>query len=285
MAKEFWAKKCRAIIVFLLAWPAVVSNAQAILEIEFRPVVVINGKPGSLNRIEYANSLQDLTWTALTNVVLPSSPFYFVDPAKPLPGARYYRAITLVETNTTPTNLVWIPPGTFLMGTAREEIARESDEEPQTRVTIEQGFWMGKWEVKQTEYEAVMGTNTSFFTRDVGLPVESVTWHEALEFCTKLTARHRSAERISPEYEYRLPTEAEWEYACRAGTSTPIYFGNALNWTQANFEGKYPYPENQFDDSGRFLRRTRPVAGLEPNAFGLHDMHGNVAEWCLDWLR
>ncbi|MBW3543969.1 MAG: formylglycine-generating enzyme family protein, partial [Planctomycetes bacterium] len=108
-------------------------------------------------------------------------------------------------------------------------------------------------------------------------PMENVLWERAVDFCKRLSQRpeERRAGRT-----YRLPTEAEWEYACRAGTTTPFHFGDALSSTQANFNGDYPYRDAA---KGPYLRKTAPVGSYAPNAFGLYDMHGNVAEWCADW--
>jgi len=175
--------------------------------------------------------------------------------------------------------LVWIPPGTFTMGSPATEPDRWGDKGPQTIVTLSRGFWLGKYEVTQREYLAVMGTNPSYFTGDLDRPVEQVSWNDATDFCGRLTARERAAGRLPVGYEYRLPTEAQWEYACRAGTTTATAFGNSLSATQANFHGDYPYNGGA---RGPYLGRTTKVGSYAPNGWGLHDMHGNVWEWCLD---
>jgi formylglycine-generating enzyme required for sulfatase activity len=176
--------------------------------------------------------------------------------------------------------MVWIPPGTFTMGSPASEPDRHSDEGPQTVVTLSRGFFLGKYEVTQREYLDVMGTNPSYFTGDLDRPVEQVTWYEAVEYCNRLTARERAAGRLPAGYEYRLPTEAQWEYACRAGTTTATAFGDSLSSTQANFDGNYPYNGGA---RGPYLGRTTKVGSYSPNAWGLYDMHGNVWEWCADW--
>jgi formylglycine-generating enzyme required for sulfatase activity len=172
-----------------------------------------------------------------------------------------------------PQNMVWIRPGTFRMGSPSTEEGRYFDfEGPQTDVTISRGFWMGKYEVTQGEYEAVRGTNPSQW-KGANLPVERVSWNDAVAYCQQLTARERGAGRLPAGWEYRLPTEAQWEYACRAGTRTRFSFGDSnaalgqYAWYTAN--------------SGS---RTRPVGGKLPNGWGLYDMHGTVSEWCLDWF-
>lgn len=168
--------------------------------------------------------------------------------------------------------MVLIPAGTFTMGSPDAEAERGSDEGPQHRVSVGQ-FYMGKYEVTQAQWRAVMGTNPSRFKGD-NLPVENVSWNEAVEFCRKLT-------QMSGR-EYRLPTEAEWEYAARAGTTTPFAFGSSLSSEQANFDGNYPYGGAA---KGVYRQQTTAVGSFQPNGFGLYDMHGNVWEWCQDWYH
>ncbi|MEO8435945.1 MAG: formylglycine-generating enzyme family protein [Pyrinomonadaceae bacterium] len=155
--------------------------------------------------------------------------------------------------------LIWVPPGTFTMGSDTGEPA----EKPAHRVTISEGFYIGHYEVTQAEWQAVMGNNPSNF-KDCGgnCPVEQVSWDDAQKFIQRLN-------QTNDGYVYRLPTEAEWEYACRAGT-TGDYAGNLseMAWYA--------------DNSGN---RTNPVGQKRPNAFGLYDMHGDVWEWCEDWYH
>jgi len=175
-----------------------------------------------------------------------------------------------------PTNMVFIPPGTFRMGSPTNEVDRFSNEGPQTAVTISRGFWMGKYEVTQGEYLAVMGSNPSWFTGDTNRPVEQVTWFEATNYCATLTQRERAAGRIATNSVYRLPTEAEWEYACRGWTSDRRFsYGDDPGYTNLTDYAWYSV------NSGS---TTHPVGQKLPNPWGLYDMHGNVYEWCQDWF-
>ena len=167
-----------------------------------------------------------------------------------------------------------IPAGKFLMGSPATEKRREQNE-TQHEVTLTQGFLMGVHEVTQAQYAQVMGKNPSDFQGD-NLPVETVSYKDALEFCQKLS--DLPAEKAAGR-KYRLPTEAEWEYCCRAGTSTPFHFGQELNGTQANCDGEVPYGTTE---TGPSLGKTSPVGSYPPTAWGLCDMHGNVREWCQD---
>jgi formylglycine-generating enzyme required for sulfatase activity len=173
-------------------------------------------------------------------------------------------------------DLVWIPPGEFVMGSPPEEKERDLDEGPLTRVVMPAGFWIGRHEVTQAEYETVVGSNPSRYAGDGALPVEKLTWAEAVDYCARLTGVERRAGRLPAEYAYRLPTEAEWEYACRAGTSGRFSHGD--DPAAAGLPAYAWFGDNS--DS-----TPHPVQTRKPNPWGLHDMHGNVLEWCLDSWR
>lgn len=156
------------------------------------------------------------------------------------------------------TNMVLIKAGTFIRG--------------KYPVTLTHDFWLGKYEVTQAEYTALMTNNPSHFKDDPNCPVEKVTHINAVSYCSTLTKREREAGRLPVGYAYRLPSEAEWEYACRAGSTNFYSFdlvteADQYAWTAENSEAK-----------------THPVGQKRPNPLGLHDMHGNVWEWCQDWF-
>jgi formylglycine-generating enzyme required for sulfatase activity len=214
-------------------------------------------------------------------------------------GAQAYQvawakhlSIKSEATNSIGMKLVLIPPGKFRMGSTPEEIEcfkREPDagetlawvnvEGPQHEVTITKPFFMGIYEVTQGQYEKVMGNNPSYNKESPDRPVEQVNLDDAVAFCKRLSGlpEERRAGRT-----YRLPKEAEWEYACRAGTTTRFHYGDSLSSRQANFDGR---KSHWGAEEGPWLGKTVKVGSYRPNAWGLYDMHGNVGEWCLDWAR
>jgi uncharacterized protein YjdB len=210
-------------------------------------------------------------------------------------------------------SMVSIEPGTFMMGSPANEPERGLNV-PETlhQVTLTQGFYMGAYTVTQEQYETVTGRNPSYFDfyeYSEDFPVETVTWFDAVDFCNKLSVKDNLTPvytitgisstsggsiyeaTVTPDWNangYRLPTEAEWEYACRAGTTTPFNTGDNITTHQANYDGDYPYNGNYED--GR-IYWGHPIPGWwyeehyngSPNAWGLYAMHGNVEEWCWDW--
>jgi len=190
--------------------------------------------------------------------------------ADPQPGDEISLDLGEYHGNSVEMVFAWIPPGTFLMGSPDGERGRDSDEGPQHQVTISSGFWMAKYPVTQLQYHQVMGENPSYL-EGPRHPVEQVTWEDATEFCDKLTAQGR-LQRRDVGKGVRLPTEAEWEYACRAGTTTRFYAGDS----ETDLASVAWYSVN-----GDML--THPVGEKLPNSWGLHDMHGHIWEWCQDF--
>ncbi len=180
--------------------------------------------------------------------------------------------------------MVAIPGGTFLMGSPANEKDSFGDERPQHEVNVPT-FFIGKYPITQAQWQAIASRTDLKVKQDLDFkpayfkdrpdsdrrPVEQVNWYDAIEFCarlSKLTVR-----------EYRLPSEAEWEYACRARTTTPFYFGETITGELANYDASYTYAD---EPNGEYRSETTPVGQFPPNAFGLYDMHGNVWEWCAD---
>ena len=190
------------------------------------------------------------------------------------PGGDSVKAGTAFTIRDLALEMLWVKPGTFAMGSP----SGGPDETPHA-VTLTQGYWLGKHEVTQAQWQKVMGSNPSHF-KGAQRPVESVSWHDVTSFCEKLTELERKAGRLPAGMSYQLPTEAQWEYACRARTTTAFSWGAAASSTQANVNGDYPYGGAA---KGPHLDRTTDVGQYAANPWGFFDMHGNVYEWCADW--
>lgn len=292
---------CCLSVLWLTLWavePRAIAQTSASLSVQTYAGLTITGAVGAVYTVQYTTDLaQSNDWRAAGIVQLPASPYLWMDTTVLATGRRFYRAVT------GPTNLAWIPPGTFTMGSPSNELERATyiHEGPQTVVTLTRGFFMGKYEVTQGEYTEIVGRNPSYFrngtelccggdggpvTNEVLHPVEKVTWHDATNYCGRLTERERASGRLPPSWAYRLPTEAEWEYACRGGTTSPFHNGLTLRSGMANFDGRQEYESSVgtiANATGTYLGRTSAVGSYEPNGWGLYDMHGNVEEWCLDW--
>jgi eukaryotic-like serine/threonine-protein kinase len=190
--------------------------------------------------------------------------------AKPTVTAQVYKENL---NNTVNLTMVKIPAGSFIMGSPQSEGESEENERPQHRVKIKE-FYMGETEITQAQYHAIMGENPASF-KGKNRPVENVSWQQAKAFCRKLSLKTGKT--------YTLPSESQWEYACRAGTTTPFSFGATITTEVANYESEYAYANAP---KGTYRRETTEVDKFPPNAFGLYDLHGNVSEWCEDtWSK
>jgi len=192
-----------------------------------------------------------------------------------LASAKYFREAL---GNNVFLDMVSIPSGSFQMGAAKDEAGTSSDEYPQHLVTIAP-FYMGGFAITQEEWSEIaalpkinhdLNPDPANF-KGANRPVEQISWFEAVEFCDRLTQKTGKP--------YRLPSEAEWEYACRAGNTTPFHFGETISTDVANYDGNHTYGSGK---KGQYREQTTDVGSFSPNAFGLYDMHGNVWEWCSD---
>jgi formylglycine-generating enzyme required for sulfatase activity len=250
----------------------------------------LNGEVGTTYSIQYTTGLSPTNlWVDRTLLQAQGASNVWTDPSAPAPGPRFYRAVSVPAP--ADTNLVFIQPGTFRMGSPTNEAERGSDERQHT-VTISRGFWMEKYLVTQGDYLAVVGSNPSYFTSangysdDLTLPVETVSWFDATNYCAMRTQQERAGGLIPTNYVYRLPTESEWEYAYRAGTTTAFYLGSGLYSGEENFDGQWEYDASVGtinNPSGIYLGQTTAVGSYAANGWGLYDMIGNVFERCQDW--
>src|SRR6266851_5757051 len=293
-------------VLWLMVW-AVATRASAqtrpSLGLRFsagQPTLSLTGEVGTVYSIRYATGLSSTNvWVERTLLQAQGASNDWTDPSAPTPGQRFYRAVSVPAP--ADTNLVFIQPGTFTMGSPTYEAERVPDE-VQHIVTISRGFWMEKFLVTQGDYLAVVGSNPSYFrngmdgtnnggtgstiTNELSHPVETVSWYDATHYCGLRTQQERAVGLIPTNYVYRLPTESEWEYAARAGTTTAFYLGSDLRSGQANFDGQYEYDAavgTISNPSGTYLAQTTAVGSYAANGWGLYDMIGNVWEWCQDW--
>jgi formylglycine-generating enzyme required for sulfatase activity len=218
----------------------------------------------------FGKSMQESAWKSLLAKYPSAGNLQVGD----INGLKFKIAYEGIE-NSIGMKFVRIPPGTFMLGSPPDEPGHTFNEK-QHQVTLTKEFYMQTTEVTQGQWKKVMGSNPSQFNKcGDDCPVEKVSWNDVQDFIHKLNQREGSGI-------YRLPTEAEWEYAARAGTKTPFAFGRCLSTDQANFDGNYPFPKCA---NGEFRKKTVSVGSFSPNSWGLYDMHGNVWEWCLDWYK
>jgi formylglycine-generating enzyme required for sulfatase activity len=228
----------------------------------------IAGPPGIYTVLSSTNLA---AWSVLGTTINELGSIFFTDTDANSSPQKFYQALR----QSPPTNMVFISPNTFRMGSPTNEQDRSINEGPQTTVILSRGFWIGKYEVTQAEYLSVMNTNPSPFPGDLSRPVSSVSWLDASNYCAKLTQRELAVGRIPAGTQYRLPTEAEWECAARAGTSTRFSYGDDPTYTELRNHSWYAA------NSGLM---PHPVGQKLPNPWGLYDMEGNVVEWCQDWF-
>jgi formylglycine-generating enzyme required for sulfatase activity len=228
----------------------------------------ITGPPGVYSVLGSTNLT---SWKVLGSASNPLGSVNFSDPVGNSFPKRFYRVLLQAP----PSNMVFVAPSTFKMGSPASEEDRSPFEGPQATVTLTRGFWIGKYEVTQGEYLSVMGENPSDFPGDLSRPVSSVTWLDATNYCWRLTQRELAAGRISAGSQFRLPTEAEWECAARAGTSTRFSYGDDVGYASLTNYAWLLLNNNDLS--------VHAVGQKLPNPWGLYDMAGNVWEWCQDW--
>jgi formylglycine-generating enzyme required for sulfatase activity len=262
-----------AVLVTLFSWalpPTSIAMTPAQLSLQRGSGLSLSGTAGTVYAIQAStNFARPDAWRCISLLKLPASPYSVPGTTPSASGSRFYRAVAMSRTN-----MVFVSPGTFTMGSPTNEVDRYYDEGPQMTVTLSQGFWMAIFPVTQQEYQSVMTNNPSHFTGDPNLPVEQVTWSNATNYCANLTRRELASGQIPAGLAYRLPTEAEWEYACRAGTSTRFYYGDDIGY--GSLASQVWYLNNSSS-------HTQPVGQKPPNPWGLYDICGNVWEWCQDW--
>jgi len=222
---------------------------------------------GRQGRVEHGGGLS-MSSIRMPKILPPGMPYRFVCEY----GVDEYGLFFDFEVAQVRQRMRWIEPGDFMMGSPEDEPER-SDDEKQHQVIITKGYWLADTTVTQELWQAVMGKNPAYF-KDKDRPVEQVSWDD----CQIFIARLNEGE---PSLRMRLPSEAEWEYACRAGTQTPFSFGESITPDQVNYNGNFPFADGK---SMRDRQETIGVKELPANAWGLHQMHGNVWEWCEDFF-
>lgn len=254
------------------------------LEAEVR----LNGKPASLvdqqiqlpanQEVEFELRIRNHLNMVRSFKLSPNETFVWEVKPVPIPGPTVGQSWALPYFGIP---FVWVPPGQFEMGSPLQEHARIPNEGPQTSVRFTRGFWVGAYEITQAQYSEITGQNPSKF-KSPARPVEGVSFEAAKVFCELLTNFERDAGRLPEGYVYRLPSEAEWEYAARAGTTTPYHFGEEADASMGHFRGVYPRDRKDGLRVPAGGYGTATVGRYQANAYGLFDVHGNVREWTLD---
>ena len=263
-------------LVSLLSGASQIGYAAEVPSVSLRmvPEVSVTGVTNGSYVLQSVDQLGNTNdWTTLASFVPANGKYAFYDAEFPT-AKRFYRVIGLGNQPISTNSMIWIKPGTFQLGLSDSDTENSDAEQPASQVTIVNGFWMGKFEVTQDEYQAVIGNNPSGFRDSGDLPVDSVSWLNASNYCVLLTEAARAAQTLPTGYVYRLPTEAEWEYAARAGSINRFSFGADPNYTTVI---QYGWISDNADNM------THGVGLKLPNAWGLYDMVGNVNEWCSDW--
>lgn len=242
------------------------------------PQLQLTAPLGTTNALEVSTNL--VAWQDITTLTFTSTNMVWVD-LYPRGGTAYYRLRRVTGSGGSGppfppplTNLVWIPPGQFVMGSPGSDTNALGDELQQTTVTLTKGFFIGRYEVTQGEFLTLVPGHVVGFPGDTNHPVETVNWTQATNYCRLLNIQEAGAGRLPAGYAYRLPTEAEWEYAARAGSTNRFSWGNDFGFTAL---GNYAW--FTVNSGGG----THPVGQKNPNAWGLYDTAGNVSEWCQDW--
>ena len=255
--------------VSVFTYPLVVSLLKPNRTLEGNAIeFLLVGPPGIYTIIASTNLA---AWSVLGTTINELGSFLFTDADANFSPQKFYQALR----QSPPTNMVFISPNTFRMGSPTNEQDRSINEGPQTTVILSRSFWIGKYEVTQAEYLSVMNTNPSPFPSGMSRPVSSVSWLDASNYCAKLTQRELAEGRIPAGTQYRLPTEGEWECAARAGTSTRFSYGDDPAYTELRNHSWFAA------NSGL---APHPVGQKLPNPWGLYDMEGNAVEWCQDWF-
>lgn len=261
---------CLCSVACLCTLQSAFAQTPHVLRLQVFAGVNVAGAPGDVYAVQSTtNPTQTNSWSTIAFIQIVGTNTLFVDTSTPVNGKRFYRGLLYQATN-----VVFIPPNTFTMGSSTNDLDHDVNENPQTKVVLTHSFCIGKYEVTQEEYLSIMNTNPSSFPGDLSRPISNVSWFDATNYCAKLTERELAAGRIPPGTRFRLPTEAEWECAARAGTSTRFSYGD---------DPAYASTANYAWELANASLSVHVIGQKLPNPWGIYDMYGNVWEWCQDW--